>query len=79
MLFETFKSTQDDNNFTTILNDDIFQNIQDLTTFKSMKNVVHTKWYWISFIFSNYYKSSKFSLANNIINLKINYLQLYIS
>ena len=25
-------STQDDNNFTTILMDDIFQNIQDLTT-----------------------------------------------
>ena len=32
IVFETFKSTQDDNNFTIILKDDIFQNIQDLTT-----------------------------------------------
>ena len=30
MLFEISKSTQDDNNFTTILKDDIFQNIQNI-------------------------------------------------
>ena len=32
MLFETFKSTQNDNNFTIILKDDIFQNIQNFTS-----------------------------------------------